>query len=164
MSARKKNQDTFLTPEEREAKIAEIEKLKEIENAGDFQESSEYKPIKQADDIAIDPDKIRQDIKHLQKQLDEYSPRRVTNAAERDKILNKRRELEHKFKPYLETFRELRIVRRDDPDYMRAVEKARERLSNPAIEGWIREWKRLGLMLDPDNPDINNLDRLRERG
>ena len=111
------------------------------------------------DDLTIDKGKIVRTITALKKQLDEYAPRRVSEPAKRDRIVKMRKELEHKFVDYLETFRDLNTMSRNDPNWTQAYQKAIDR---PKVEHFITEWRKLGLLLEPEDPNINNLDKLRK--
>ena len=109
--------------------------------------------------ITINKDKIKKEIAKLKTQLENYAPKRESDPVKRDKIKKMREELERRFTPYLETFTELNVVRRTDPNWMPAYQKA---LRRHEVEHLIRKWRELGLMLEPDDPTINDLDRLRK--
>lgn len=152
---------SFLTPEQVERLKGDIKEKKELLEATKEFGVMEYKTA-DIDEISIDKDKIRQQIKILEKQLEEYSPKKITNEVERDKIAKRRKQLEEEIVQYLETRNELGIVSRDHPDWIQAVRKATARLNNErGIEDKIREWKRLGYLLDPDDPYISDLDSIR---
>lgn len=133
--------------------------LEQMAGAGEMQETG-YSATSQIDDIAVDKDSIRRKIATLERQLEAHRSQKVTDSTQRNKILERRRYLEEKFKPYLESYRDLGVVRRDDPDWQQAYEKA---LKRPEVNHLINEWRRLGLMLDPEDPFINDLNKLRSR-
>lgn len=136
----------------------DLDMLKEMAGAGEMSEAG-YAPTSQIDDLAIDKDALRRKINILNKQLESHQNQRVTDPAKRNQITKRREELERKFQPYLETYRDLGVVRRDSPDWHPAFKKATERYK---IEPFISEWKRLGLMLEPEDRFINDLNRLRK--
>lgn len=153
---------SFLTPEQQRQLKAEIEAKKELLEANQEFGVGEYKTA-EIEGVSIDKNKIREQIKQLEKQLEEYSPQRITDPVQRDKIMRRRKELEKDIIPYLETRKELGIISRDDPDWMTAYKKAEARLRNEnGIEDKIREWKKLGQMLEPDDPFISDLDTIRK--
>jgi uncharacterized coiled-coil DUF342 family protein len=151
----------LLTPQEIEQKKRDIQELKELQNASKEFGTNDFTTV-ELDEISIDRAKIREQIKTLEKQLEEHSPQKVTDPAKRDKIKKRREELEKIFMPYLETRRELHIYDRSDPEFTTAVRKATERLSNTKIEAAIQEWKRLGRLLEPDDPFISDLNYIRK--
>jgi hypothetical protein len=150
----------MLSAHEVEAIKQDVEKLKDMAGAGEMTETG-YTATSQIDDLIIDKDKIRRQINTLEKQLEDYAPKRVLDGRQRDEIVKRRKALEDKFVPELETWRDIAVIRRDDPHWTSAVRNARNR---PRIEPYIAEWKRLGLLLEPSDSDINNLDNLRRDG
>ena len=144
----------MLEPHEREGlekRRAQLDKtLKATKEFGDL---GEVVP----DEIAMSKDKMLAEKRHLDKVLAEGTPERASEA-ERNRFLARRKELEAKFVPLLETYQDIGVVRRDSPEFRAAFEKAQKR---HMIEPFIAEWKALGLRLDPQDPTINSLDRLR---
>ena len=137
----------------------DLDKLKEMAGAGELAERAGYGATSQIDELAIDKESIKKKIAILSRQLDAHKNQKITDPIKRNQIVKRREELERQFKPCLESFRDLGVVRRDSPDWHPAYRKAIER---PKYEHLITEWKRLGLMLEPDDRFINDLDHLRD--
>jgi len=148
----------LITAREAEAMKDDLEKLKEMAGAGEMRDTG-YSATAQIDDIAIDKEGIRRKIAVLNRQLEAHKSQKVTDSRKRDELFARRKKLEEKFVPYLETFRDLGVIRRDDPDWNPAYKKA---MSRHEVEPYINEWRRIGVMLEPDDSDINNLDNLRK--
>lgn len=110
-------------------------------------------------EVALGQDKIQEDVRHAESILERDSPRRETNEAKRNKIVSRRKELESKFKPYLETRQDLDVTRRDTPEFRQALRKAQMR---PTVEHYIAEWRELGKQLDPEDPTLCSLDEIRD--
>jgi len=53
----------------------------------------------------------------------------------------------------------MNVVSRTDPNWRSAYQKA---LKRHEVDHYIRQWRELGLMLEPDDPTINDLDKLRK--
>lgn len=142
----------------------DVERLKEdiaqkkamLEAGGQFGDGA-YAPVIPGE-LSIDKEKIRAEMKRLQAILDRDTPERESDAGKRDKIVARRKALEDLFKPYLETHQDIGAIRMDSPEYKAAFNKLMQR---PKVEKYIHEWQELGKMLDPDDPTINDLDRLR---
>jgi hypothetical protein len=152
-------QQPLITAREAEAMKDDLEKLKEMAGAGEIKDTG-YSATAQIDDLAIDKEGIRRKIDVLNRQLDAHKNQRVTDNRKRDELYARRKALEDKFGPYLESFRDLGVVRRDDPDWGPAYKKAMKRHE---VEHYISEWRRIGIMLEPNDSDINNLDNLRSK-
>ena len=106
----------------------------------------------------INKDVIRKKIAYLQSVLDERTPVKVTDGAKRDRIERRRAELVHLFGEILETWQDIYARNVQSPEYIKALNKARAR---PPYEPLIAEWKRLGQMLEPDDPRMTDLYTLR---
>ena len=146
-----------LEPHEREGLEKHKANLDKMLRAGkEFNESgvSEVLPS----EVSISKEKILAEKRHIEQVLAQGTPERASNDAERNRILARRKELEAKFVPFLETWQDINVVRRDSPEYRAAFEKAQKR---HLIEPYIAEWKELGKRLDPEDPSINSLDKLR---
>lgn len=147
-----------ITAQEAEAIQRDLSTLKDMAGAGEMKDTG-YSPTAQIDDIAVDKESLNRKIRNLQAQLEAHRSQRVTDPSKRNAIMKRRAELEDKFKDCIESYRDLGVIRRDDPDWNSAYRKALER---PKYEHYISEWKRLGLMLEPEDPFINSLDRFRK--
>lgn len=152
---------TMITAQTAEHIKNDLDSLKDMAGAGELREKTDYSPTSQIDDLVIDKESIKHKIKILERQLDAHANQRVKDPAKRRQLESRREELERKFKDVLETYRDLGVVRRDSPDWGPALKKALERHKYDHL---IREWKRIGLMLEPGDPMINNMDRLRSNG
>jgi hypothetical protein len=148
----------LLTAQEAESMANDLENLKDMAGAGEMKDSG-YSATAQIDDICIDKEAIRRKIDVLSRQLESHNSQKVVDGVKRRALESRRKELEDKFVPYLETYRDLAVVKRDSMDWHPAYKKALER---PRVEHFIGEWKRIGLMLEPQDPLINSLDRLRK--
>ena len=147
-----------ITAQEAEAIQRDLSTLKDMAGAGEMKDTG-YSPTAQIDDIAVDKESLNRKIRNLQAQLEAHRSQRVTDPSKRNAIMKRRAELEDKFKDCIESYRDLGVIRRDDPDWNSAYRKALERHK---YEHYISEWKRLGLMLEPEDPFINSLDRFRK--
>lgn len=158
---RHKKEDTpqspMITAQEADAIRRDKETLENMAGAGEMSEVG-YSPTAQIDDLTVDKEAIRAKIRKLETQLDSHRNQRVTDPNKRSMIVQKRKELENRFRDCLESFRDLGVTRRDSPDWGPAYKKALERHKYDPL---IHEWKRLGLMLEPEDPSINDLDKLR---
>ena len=160
--ARPKNtpkEQPIITAQEAEALKNDLETLKEMAGAGEMRDTGGYSATSQIDDIALDKEAMRRKIDILNRQLDAHKNQKVTDQSKRREIEKRRKFLEEKFLPYLETWRDLSVMRRDSPDWNPAYQKA---LRRHEVEHYISEWKRLGVMLEPDDAFINSLDNLRK--
>jgi len=158
MTNKKDNDKKMLTPREVELAKEDIANYENIINAsGDFREGDLAPVI--LDDLAMDRGKIVKTITALKKQLDESTPIRVADPIQRDRLARERKDLETKFVPYLETFRDLGVMKRDDMNWHQAYQKALDRRQ---VEHLITRWRRIGLSLEPEDPQINSLDKLRK--
>lgn len=149
----------IITAQEAESLKNDLQTLKEMAGAGEMQETGGYSATSQIDDIALDKEALRRKITILNRQLDAHKSQKITDPAKRRDIEKRRKFLEEKFQPYLETWRDIGVVRRDSPDWNPAYQKA---LRRHEVEHYINEWKRLGVMLEPEDPFINSLDNLRK--
>lgn len=150
-----------ISAQEAEGIKQDLDTLKDMAGAGEMKETTGYSPTAQIDDICVDKESIKKKIDILTKQLDYHKNQRETDPIKRRELHARRKWLEDKFAPVLETFRDLGVVKRDSPDWHTAYQKAIDR---PKYEHYIAEWKRIGIKLEPDDPSINNLDRLRKEG
>ena len=148
----------MITQQEAESLKNDLETLKDMAGAGEMGESG-FSPTAQIDDIAVDKESLRRKIGILSRQLEAHKGQRVTDSAKRDKLYARRKELEEKFRDCIESWQDLGVIRRDSPDWAPAYKKAIER---PRYEPYISEWKRIGLMLEPEDPFINSLDEFRK--
>ena len=151
------NKNPLITPQEAETLKNDLDTLKDMAGAGEMGETG-YSPTAQIDDIAVDKESLRRKIAILSSQLDTHRNQRVTDKAKRDKLYARRKELEEKFRECIESYQDLGVIRRDSPDWAAAYRKAIER---PRYEHYISEWKRIGLMLEPEDQFINDLNRFR---
>ena len=154
---RPRKQERTLDHSEIEQLQQEIATRKAMMNIASEPGSMDYTPTS-LPEFTIDKDKIENGIKHIEKVLHDNSPEK----ASRTKIPmleSRAKELESKFKPYLETWKELDIMRRDTPEFRKAVRKGSERSK---VEGDLMEWKEIQKQLRPDDQDAPSLDRLRE--
>lgn len=112
--------------------------------------------------------KLSEQAKQIKHTLDTCSPQPIPEK-DRDKFVKEAKRLEEIFKPYLETRAELHVLKRDSPFWNSAMEKARYRsatnpdgsLKHPEIEGAISKWKYIQRRLNPEDPDADNLHKLR---
>lgn len=111
------------------------------------------------EEIQLDKGRLAGEVKRLRELRDSQMPERISDQGKRMRIEQRRRELEHKFTQFLETRQDIDVTRRDSPEYRAAVKKS---LMRPRVEHLIAEWRELGKMLEPEDPEINNLDRLRK--
>lgn len=159
--ARPKNttrEPNLISADEAESLKNDLNTLKEMAGAGEMSDKG-YTPTAQIDDISVDKESIRRKIAVLNHQLDSHRNQKVTDSKKRDELFKRRAYLESKFSEYLETWQDLGVIRRDSPDWMPAFRKASRR---PEVEHLISEWRRIGLMLEPDDSSFNSLDRLRK--
>lgn len=147
----------LITADEAGVIARDLEQLKEMGGAGEMSESG-YTPTAQIDDICIDKDAIRRKIRVLENQLESHKSQKIADPVKRRELEARRKWLESQFKDCIESYRDLGVIRRDDPNWAPAYKKAIER---PKYEHFISEWKRIGLMLEPEDPSINNLDQFR---
>ncbi len=149
-----------MSPEQVENLKRSIKQDEAMLNAtSDFNSESDFQPVS-ATELSVDKEKIRKRIASLQAKLDEYEPKVITDPAKRDAIFKRRKEIEEKISPWIETPAELRSQMNDD-HWFDACEKAQKRLSDKQLQHDIDEWKNLGYMLDNKDPYISSLDRLR---
>jgi len=148
----------MITAQEAEALKGDLETLKDMAGAGDVKDTG-YSATAQIDDICVDKDAINRKIHMLNRQLEQHKNQRVTDPRKRDQLYARRKELEDKFRECIESWQDLGVIRRDSPDWAPAYKKALER---PRYEPYISEWKRIGLMLEPDDQFINSLDKFRK--
>lgn len=109
-------------------------------------------------EVALNKSAMENKARELRAVLDRETPQKETNESRRNSILARRKQLEELFAPILETYQDIGCIRSDTPEFRAAFNKAVKR---PGYEKYIAEWKELGRKLDPEDPDINNLDRLR---
>ena len=63
-----------------------------------------------------------------------------------------------KDKQVMETFTDLRVTSMNDARWLPATEKAKMR---PKYEAMIQRWRNCQILLNPDDPDADNLNKLR---
>jgi len=148
----------LISATEAESITDDLEKLKEMAGAGEMAEAG-YSATAQIDEICVDKESIRRKIAILSHQLETHKSQRETNPAKRRELEARRKTLESKFVDYLETYRDLGVIRRESAEWSPAYKKATKRHE---VEPYISEWKRIGLRLEPQDPDINSLERLRK--
>lgn len=110
--------------------------------------------------MAINKARISQRAKEIAKVLQDGTPEPLS-PAEKDKASSRKKELEAKFdkEDVLETIEELRVLKRDNVAWQKAMDKAKRR---PQHEADIAEWKNLARRLEPEDEDADNLNRLRK--
>jgi hypothetical protein len=92
-----------------------------------------------------------------------------TSPEERDRIDRRVKALESQFLPFLQTRREIRSHSHRDPDFMSALDKAREwnksqkELGGRTPEEVHEEYRNLCRRLDPENPNAGNVEKLRAK-
>ena len=142
---------------ERESIKNRLEKVEEMRQAGqDFREggAAAVVPV----EVALGREKLDEESEHLRRVLDSESPEKVKRGVDRNRILEKRKELARRIKPYLDTRAEMDVLRRDTPEFRNGLRKAMERQK---IEPLIAEWRELGKQLDPDDPTLTSIEELR---
>ena len=154
----KEQEKPLLSRNERESIQEQMEASKVMLSASKDYGEDDMDPA-EGEGFIINKEAIRKKIAHLQSILDERTPVKVTDGAKRDKIERRRSELVGLFRVILETWQDIYARNVQSPEYIQALKKAKAR---PPFEPLIAEWKRLGQMLDPDDPGMTDLDTLRE--
>lgn len=97
--------------------------------------------------------------KDMARALEEGRPPEV-NEKQKDALYARAKYLKEKLlsDQVLETRKELHVLKRDDPAWFSAMEKARMR---PKYEADINEYRNIMRTLDPENPDADSLNILR---
>lgn len=112
--------------------------------------------------------RLNEQQKQILKVLEDQSPEPVA-SGDRDKLKSHADKLKAMFKPYLQTTAELRASSHRDPTYMEALRKAREwqkpqeTLGGRTPQDVAEDYRNLMRRLEPENPEIDSLESLRER-
>ncbi len=112
-----------------------------------------------------DPEEFRNEIAKKKKVLKDHSPKRL-RGENANKLKRYRDELAEKIRD--------RMPRSNDYfqpqpkgvhgfDFERAVKQQMDFQSNPETARMVQEWKHIGRRLDPDDPTITNVERLRRQ-
>ena len=103
--------------------------------------------------------RLNDQMKNVVKVLKEQSPRPLT-AKEKDAVAAEAHRIEEelKDKQVMETFTDLRVTSMNDARWLPASEKAKMRSK---YEAKIQRWKSCQILLSPDDPDADNLNKLR---
>ncbi len=112
-----------------------------------------------------DPAEYKADVAKKQKELDDHSPRKATGEAA-NKLNRLQRELGKKIQERMPRSRDYfrkhpKGENHDDFDFERAVEQQVAFQRNTQLQYAIRVWKYARRCLEPDNPEITNIERLR---
>lgn len=111
--------------------------------------------------------RLNEQQKQVMKVLENGRPE-PTTPDEREKIAKRCDELKAKFEPYLQTREEIHVVRRDNPAFFSALEKAKKwqtgqkDLDGRTPEAIADEWRNLRRRLEPEDEQFDSLDRLRK--
>lgn len=146
------------TAEELESVNREIAEKEAMLRASSSFGESEFAPAL-PEEVSVDKGRLTADVKRLKQLRDAQTPEQVTDPGKRDKLTARRKQLEEKFVDYLETWQDLGAIKPDSPEYKEALKKAQRR---GEVEHYITEWRELGKQLEPNDPEINSLDRLRK--
>lgn len=151
-----------LTVRERESLSQAAEAHAQILGATDrFQNGAEGPAPVLPPGLRVNRRKLNEQQAQIERTLKNCSPEPIP-ASERDAWARRAKDLEAKFKPYLETRAELHVTRRDKAEWRSAVDKATKRLDRKnGIEDSIIEWQSIKRRMDPDNPEADSLHDLR---
>lgn len=119
--------------------------------------------------LTVNRPRLNAQQKQVMKVLEEGRPEPV-KPEERDKLAKLAKELEEKFTnpKYFQTRAETRVIRRDNPAYFSALEKAGEwtkpqrDLGGRSPEELANAWRNIQRRLEPDSDIHDSLDRLRK--
>lgn len=151
---------SYLRPQQRDVLENERRENQELIDAtNDIPKEGQWSPTI-PEGVSVNKNRLKARNKQLEKVLEEEGPRRVSDPKERQRLFDRRKELERRFLPFLETWKDIQ-ARPGDPDYSEAVRKGKAR---HMVNNDILEWRRCGILLEPEDPTINDLDRLRKRG
>lgn len=111
--------------------------------------------------LRVNRKKLNEQQAQIERVLKTCSPEPIP-VDQRDAYARRAKDLEAKFKPYLETRAELHVLRRDKPEWRSAMDKGAKRLDpRNGIEAYIAEWQSIKRRLDPENPEADSLHDLR---
>ncbi len=117
--------------------------------------------------LAVNRVRLNEQQKQVMRVLNEGRPE-PTTPAERDQIMKKCDELKAQFEPYLQTREEVHVLRRDNPAFFSAMEKAKKwqttqsELKGRTPSDIADEWRNLRRRLEPEDEAFDSLDRLRK--
>ena len=144
--AKKKIPEAFLT----NTQIRELEsEIRSLERMG---KTMEYK--------IQDPAEFKKSIWEKKKLLAEASPQKLKGAAS-NKALKRAREIEGKLKEMMLPRKDYHQMGGNDFDFHRAVQYEVGRMRDKKYKSLGRELKSLWRQIDPSDPTLSNIERLR---
>lgn len=155
--------------------VGEVEKLGEALSAHQqvlgaseaFQNAADGPAAVRTPEVRVNRRRLSEQAQQIKTVLEKGRPQPIADK-EKDRYVKRCDYLQSVFVPYLETLAELRVKRRDQPDWQSATEKARARTAQDpktginAIEAAIKEWQFIQRRLNPQDPDAGNLHTLRK--
>lgn len=117
--------------------------------------------------LNVNRPRLNEQQRQVMKVLKDFSPEPVAEG-DRDKVAKKAEMLKAQFEPYLQTREEIHVVKRDNPAFFSALEKAKKwsqpmsDLGGRSPEQVAEEYRYLKRRLEPDDEFADSLDRLRK--
>ena len=110
--------------------------------------------------MQINKSRITERARDINRVLEQGRPEPFT-GNDKDRALRRAQEIREALERdnVLETRKELRVLRRDDPAWFTALDKAKKR---PEFEPLIAEYRNIMRRLEPDDDTADSLDRLRK--
>jgi hypothetical protein len=137
--------------------VSEREELKqqkkELENT--LREAEEWGKGTQAE--SLDKSRINKEIKFLEKALRASIPGNIS-SAQKDKLYKEMGELEEQIKEGMPTYDEMWMPEKNPGVVMKHYQWERKNAQK------IDRWKQINRALDPLNPTISSIERLRRKG
>lgn len=99
-------------------------------------------------------------IMQKKKMLEDCTPKKLTGAAG-NKALKRAREIEAKLKETMLSSKEYMQSKNDSYDFNRAVNYQVKLMTDPEYQKMTREYKNIMRQIDPSDPTISNIERLR---
>lgn len=116
--------------------------------------------------FAVNRPRLNEQQKQVLKVLRDGQPE-PTTPDERDRLNKKAAELKAQFEPFLQTREEVHVLRRDNPAFFSALEKAKKwqtpqaGLNGRTPEQVAEDYRNIQRRLEPEDENADSLDRLR---
>lgn len=168
-----KNDDTG--PVKRVLSIREIESLEKAANIYGYGQATgeNYVPGSQGSApvnvpwLNVNRPRLNEQQRQVMRVLKDGRPEPI-NPSEKDKFMKRAEQLKSQFKPFLQSRAEVHVVKRDNPAFFSALEKAKKwnqpqsSLDGRTPEQVAEEYRYIMRRLEPDDEFSDSLDKLRE--